>query len=271
MFYFHLFENKKIVEKFPRWTTGRLRSISAFAFSLILNVFLFSFVIEQRVSSLFFVFFQICFIAGMSNKHLLFDVSSVVGAPWRCGVLTTQGGKAGIGLAHLPGRQHSMTQLSRVGWRLLAAHAHRPERQRSVPRLDYCRSEEWKPRRMTKSSCACDCGRGPDSVGAFFFLSFFFLLLSTQNRAFKLRFFCEQTVFFWEGPGKGEGKRMKKKKKKKTEQKKNEKKRKNEKMLKKWNGKTKEKLKKRKGTPHSYPQLRRVRYCWYDPCSDHHQ
>ena len=31
------------------------------------------------------------------------DVSSVIGAPWRCGVLTTQGGIAGIGLGHLLG------------------------------------------------------------------------------------------------------------------------------------------------------------------------
>ena len=48
------------------------------------------------------------------------------------------------------------------------------------------RSEGFPRTRITKSSCACDCGRGPVSVGAFFFLlSFFFLLLSsslTQNR-----------------------------------------------------------------------------------------
>ena len=33
------------------------------------------------------------------------DVSSVVGAPWRCGVLTTLGGMAGIGQGHLLGER----------------------------------------------------------------------------------------------------------------------------------------------------------------------
>ena len=37
------------------------------------------------------------------------DVSSVVGAPWRCGVLTTQGGIAGIGLGRLLGGEHEST------------------------------------------------------------------------------------------------------------------------------------------------------------------
>ena len=31
------------------------------------------------------------------------------------------------------------------------------------------RSEGFPRTRITKSSCACDCGRKPDSVGAFFF------------------------------------------------------------------------------------------------------
>ena len=43
------------------------------------------------------------------------DVSSVVGAPWRCGVLSTQGGIAGIGLGHLLGREHDSTPQSGVG------------------------------------------------------------------------------------------------------------------------------------------------------------
>ena len=34
-------------------------------------------------------------------QSLTVDVFSVVGAPWRCGVLTTSGGIAGIGLGHL--------------------------------------------------------------------------------------------------------------------------------------------------------------------------
>ena len=42
----------------------------------------------------------VSFIAGISIKVLTVDVSSVVGAPWRCGVLTTEGGTAGIGLGH---------------------------------------------------------------------------------------------------------------------------------------------------------------------------
>ena len=45
-------------------------------------------------------------------------VSSVVGAPWRCGVLTTWSGIAGIGLGRLLGGDHDSTP--RVEWRLLA-------------------------------------------------------------------------------------------------------------------------------------------------------
>ena len=40
-------------------------------------------------------FIFLCFLSSLSK-----DVSSVVGAPWRCGVLTTKGGKAGFGLGH---------------------------------------------------------------------------------------------------------------------------------------------------------------------------
>ena len=55
------------------------------------------------------------------------------------------------------------------------------------------RSEVFPRTRKTKRSCACDCGRGPVSVGSFFLLLLFFslFLLSsslTQNRALKLRF-----------------------------------------------------------------------------------
>ena len=39
------------------------------------------------------------------------------------------------------------------------------------------RSEGFPRTRITKSSCACDCGRGPVSVGAFFFLFFIFFIL----------------------------------------------------------------------------------------------
>ena len=37
-----------------------------------------------------------------------------MGAPWRCGVLTTYGGIGGIGLGHLPGREHASTPQSGV-------------------------------------------------------------------------------------------------------------------------------------------------------------
>ena len=57
---------------------------------------------------------------------------------------------------------------------------------------DY-RSEVFPRMRITKRSCACDCGRRPVSVGAFFFL------LLTQIRAFKLRFQKEKAMFL-EGP-----------------------------------------------------------------------
>ena len=42
-------------------------------------------------------------------------MSFVVGAPWRCGVLTTQGGIAGIGLGRLLGGEHASTHRSGVG------------------------------------------------------------------------------------------------------------------------------------------------------------
>ena len=39
------------------------------------------------------------------SESLTFDVSSVVGAPWRCGVMTTLGGTAGIWLGRQLGRE----------------------------------------------------------------------------------------------------------------------------------------------------------------------
>ena len=41
------------------------------------------------------------------HQGLTKDVSSVVGAPWRCGVFTTLGGIAGIGLGRLLGGEHA--------------------------------------------------------------------------------------------------------------------------------------------------------------------
>ena len=58
------------------------------------------------------------------------DVSTVNGAPRRCGVLTTQGGITGIGLGHQLGREHASTPQSGVeAPRLL---------KRSLPRLNCC-------------------------------------------------------------------------------------------------------------------------------------
>ena len=59
--------------------------------------------------SCFLFCFSICFFLSnillCLNQYpsLTVDVSSVVGAPWRCGVLTTWGGRAGIGLGRLLG------------------------------------------------------------------------------------------------------------------------------------------------------------------------
>ena len=55
-----------------------------------------------------FLFFCFLFLFWHVYQGLTKDVSSVVGAPWRCGVLT-QGGTAGIGLGRLLGREHAST------------------------------------------------------------------------------------------------------------------------------------------------------------------
>ena len=76
------------------------------------------------------------------------------------------------------GARESSSHLSssrKSGVRQRAAAPHFP----AVVRIH--RSEGSPRTRMTKSSFACDCGKGPVSVGAFFFLrlslsSFFFLL-----------------------------------------------------------------------------------------------
>ena len=79
-------------------------------FSAVLGLFSFSqFFIFVFLKIVFLVFFlNIC-----SFKHLYWclakDVSSVVGGPWRCGVLTTQGGIVGIGFGHQLDREHDST------------------------------------------------------------------------------------------------------------------------------------------------------------------
>ena len=89
-----------------------------------------------------------------------------------------------------------------------------------IPRLRFC----WRPWRLkinfgwtlmsewwgftlrTKRSCACDCGTGPVSVGAFFFLlSFFFSHLESCRKIRFCLFYGEQG-----SPGRGEMKNMKK-------------------------------------------------------------
>ena len=86
-----------------------------FCFFFIFSIFS-CFVFFHKTKSFFFfscLSFKTHFVAGISIT-LTTDVSSVVGAPWRCGVLTTKGGMAGIGLGHLLGREHDSTPQSVV-------------------------------------------------------------------------------------------------------------------------------------------------------------
>ena len=74
----------------------RVTPLSCFSFLL----FHFSFFVVSLNCFLLFFFF---FLSNMFDcwhkcQSLTLDVSSVVSAPWRCGVLTTWGGIAGIGL-----------------------------------------------------------------------------------------------------------------------------------------------------------------------------
>ena len=80
---------------------------------------------------------------------------------------------------------------------------------------------EWVPRtRITKRSCACDCGRGPVSAGAFF-RSFFFLSSSlTPDSCLKIKIFVGKSDVLWrpEGaPGEEGGRNEKTWKKRKNE------------------------------------------------------
>ena len=74
-------------------------------------------------------------------QSLTVDVSSVVGAPWRCGVLKTKGGIAGIGLGRLLGGGHVSTLQSGV----------------EAPRL--------LKRSLFRLYCCCCCEGGVDVVG----------------------------------------------------------------------------------------------------------
>ena len=116
----------------PQWRreeevrSGAFEGDSASCFFFICSFvhFLFSFVSKNG-----FTFFQVYFIASKSIKVKLF-VSSAVGPPWSCGVLTTKGGLAGIGLSHLLGRDHDSTSQSGVEAPCLL--------KRSLTRLDCC-------------------------------------------------------------------------------------------------------------------------------------
>ena len=77
---------------------------------------------ELKKSFIFLVFLSNIFRCWHWYHSLTVDVSSVVGAPWRCGVLTSKGGVAGIGFGHLLGKEHD--SIPRVGWRLLACCLH---------------------------------------------------------------------------------------------------------------------------------------------------
>ena len=96
------------------------------------------------VSSFFFflVFLSNMFRCWQKSQSFTKDVSSVVGAPRRCGVMTTKGGIAGIGLGHLLGREHDSSPQSGVEAPRLV--------RRSLSRLYYC------------CCCCCCCCFGDD-------------------------------------------------------------------------------------------------------------
>ena len=97
-------------------------------FSLLFSIFCFFF---QKC----YFFFSLVFLSDMFHcwhwcQISTVEISSVVGAPWRCGVVTTKGGIAGIGLGHQHGREHDSTPQSGVEAPRLS--------KRSLPRLYYC-------------------------------------------------------------------------------------------------------------------------------------
>ena len=98
-----------------------------FCFSIFFLIFrVFHSFLSFSQFSIFSVFLGVAFlfpsfflyISNIQHLYQGLTVSSVVGTPWRCGVLTTQGGKDGIGLGHQLGREHDSTPT--LGLRLLA-------------------------------------------------------------------------------------------------------------------------------------------------------
>ena len=59
----------------------------------------------------FFIFQIFLFFLNFFSKYVPLPAC---GAPWRCGVLTTQGGETGIGMGHLLGREHDSSPQSEV-------------------------------------------------------------------------------------------------------------------------------------------------------------
>ena len=121
----------------------RVTPLSCFCNSLFscFPLFLFS-LFKQKM----FLFFSFSFHCQHQYQNLTTDVSSVVGAPWRCGVLTTYGGIAGIGLGGPACLEEAMIQLPRSGAeppRLL---------KRSLSRLCYCCCFGHM---FTESQCSC--------------------------------------------------------------------------------------------------------------------
>ena len=89
---------------------ARLRAtpLSCFHFFFHFSIFVLS---SNNVSSFFDS--NIHFIDSI-NIRVQLQLFPPSGAPWRCGVVTTQGGKAGIGVGHLLGREHASTPRSGV-------------------------------------------------------------------------------------------------------------------------------------------------------------
>ena len=103
----------------PRWTVGSgpFEGLPRFhVFHLSFSFFLF-----PSFEKCFFIFLSNICRCWHEYQILTFDVSSIVGAPWRCAVLTAQGGIAGLGWATCCGQ--TMIQLPGVGWKLLTCQS----------------------------------------------------------------------------------------------------------------------------------------------------
>ena len=95
---------------------GDLAVMFSFLLSSCFPIFVLS--CNKKVLLFFSCFLSNAFRCWHQYHSLTIDVSSEVGAPWRCGVVSTQGGIAGNGWATYLGE--SMVQLARVEWKLLA-------------------------------------------------------------------------------------------------------------------------------------------------------